>query len=992
MRRGGLWWRVLALVCLLAITLVTRDAGATWDPSLRWHTIETQHFRITYHDGLEEVAQHVASTSESIFGEMTAAMGYEPKKDKIEISLADTIESANGSASALPFNAMRLFVTSPEDFSALGDVDDWYLELVTHELTHVLHTDNIRGIPTLVNAILGKTLAPNQIQPRWILEGYGVYHETARTSGGRLSNSMWDMWMRADVLENNIATLDQVSAFVRRWPQGNLFYLYGSYFIDWIAKTYGEEALRRMAYDYGGQLVPWGFQRSARRATGKTFDELYPLWIGSLRGKYGAQADAVKRAGIRGGVQLTHHGQLTRYPRWIPKGAWPEHQGGLLYYRDDQHQRTGLYALDLERGQSGHVLRANEKDSELIARTAGTESVATFTPEGGVVFASTEIDRGTFVYNELEYLAPGAKSKFGTPDGGRTPITDPHERATDPTVSPDGRRIVYTTNKAGTRAIFIADLDGNQKVSNVRPLAPVAFTEQVFTPRWSPDGKHVAYSSWRRGGYRDIVYVDVEHGVSRRITNDRAVDGNPSFSADGRWLFFHSDRTGIANLYAYELASGRLRQVTNVINGAYSPEPSPDGKTIAYVGYTSKGFDLFAMRLDEDAWTEAPDYVDLHPKMPVVEAKKWDPKPYNKWRTLAPRRYGLQLTEGSFGRVAIIDAAATDLTGLHTIAAQVVSEFEQPTFQGSIGYTYGGLRVDYTGVLFRSITPRGGYALGNYRPTVIQESVGVTNTLAYNDVHAYDTRQYVVSHTVSRVGAELPVPIEAVDPHETPNFPVRGITSTLHLGYSYSNAERFLWGVAAERGYTYSLAFDWTDPLLGSQFAGFSSSADFTMYLLMPWLRHHSLALHAGAGTSGGVFPGRGAFFVGSFVDFPLIDTIRNVLIQGGITLRGYPSVIQAGRSFALTNAEYRFPIVNFDRGPATLPVFLNRINGAAFLDYGSAFDDFADARFKTGVGAEAWFDFTLGYVASFTFRLGQARGLSSGGIDKTYFVAAVPY
>ena len=496
MRRGGLCWRVLALACVVALSLFTRDAGAAFDPALRWHTLETPHFRITYYDGLEEVAQHVATTSEGIFDNMTVAMGYTPQKDKIEISLADTIESANGSASALPFNAMRLFVTAPEDLSPLGDVDDWNLELITHELTHVLHTDNIRGIPTLVNAVLGKTMAPNQVQPRWILEGYGVYQETARTSGGRLTNSMWDMWMRADVLEDNIAGLDQMSNTVRRWPQGNLFYLYGSYFIDWIAKRYGEEALRRVSDDYGWQPIPWGIQRSIRRATGKTYDELYPLWIASMKDRYGAQADAVKRAGIRSGVRLTHHGQLARYPRWIPQGAWPEHQGGLLYYRDDLHTRTGLYALDLQRDAAGNVLRANEKDAELIARTAGTESVASFMPDGGVVFASTEVERGAFVFNEIEYLAPGAKSKFGTPDGGRTAITDPHERATDPTISPDGRRIVYTTNNGGTRAIFIADLDANNAISNKRPLAPVSFTEQAFTPRWSPDGKHVAYSSW----------------------------------------------------------------------------------------------------------------------------------------------------------------------------------------------------------------------------------------------------------------------------------------------------------------------------------------------------------------------------------------------------------------------------------------------------------------------------------------------------------------
>ena len=125
----------------------------------------------------------------------------------------------------------------PEDMSPLGDVDDWYLELVTHEYTHILHTDHIRGLPALINAVLGKTLAPNQVQPRWILEGLGVYMESARTSAGRLRNSQWDMFMRTDVIGDNVATLDQLSNSVRRWPQGNLYYLYGSYFTTWIERV-----------------------------------------------------------------------------------------------------------------------------------------------------------------------------------------------------------------------------------------------------------------------------------------------------------------------------------------------------------------------------------------------------------------------------------------------------------------------------------------------------------------------------------------------------------------------------------------------------------------------------------------------------------------------------------------------------------------------------------------------------------------------------------
>ena len=296
--------------------------------------------------------------------------------------------------------------------SPLGDVDDWYLELVTHEYTHILHTDHIRGLPALVNAMLGKTLAPNQVQPRWILEGLGVYQESARTSAGRLRNSQWDMFMRADVLGDNIASLDQLSNIVRRWPQGNLYYLYGSYFTEWIAQKYGEDALRKMADDYGKQIIPWGFNRSIRRATGSTYVDMYPQWIESMKERYEAQASAVRAKGLREGARLTHHGQIARYPRWIPKNAWPEYAGGLLYYKDDTHVRPGLWALPVKRDAKGAVIhtKESEADAEHIARMNG-ESVASFTPEGGVVFGSLEFYKNVYLLGDLERLEPASAAR-----------------------------------------------------------------------------------------------------------------------------------------------------------------------------------------------------------------------------------------------------------------------------------------------------------------------------------------------------------------------------------------------------------------------------------------------------------------------------------------------------------------------------------------------------------------------------------------------------
>ncbi|MGH7270726.1 MAG: hypothetical protein ACREJ3_09875, partial [Polyangiaceae bacterium] len=208
----------------------------------------------------------------------------------------------------------------------------------------------------------------------------------------------------------------------------------------------------------------------------------------------------------------------------------------------------------------------------------------------------------------------------------------------------------------------------------------------------------------------------------------------------------------------------------------------------------------------------------------------------------------------------------------------------------------------------------------------------------------------------------------------------------------YSNAQGYLWSIGNERGFDVGVSLDVADPALASDSTGYAATFNFATYFAMPWLRHHNLALHVSGGASADNRGGNGPFYVGGFIDLPVVDVVRNQLIQGGIQLRGYPVVAEVGSYYTLLNAEYHFPIINVDRGPSTLPIFLERISGAAFVDYGSAFDSPETAQFKTGAGGELWFDVTLGYILDFTFRAGYARGLASGGIDKTYFVAAVPF
>src|SRR5207248_261283 len=124
----------------------------------------------------------------------------------------------------------------------------------------------------------GKQIAPNQIQPRWFVEGIAVYAESKLTEGGRVRSSIVDMSVREQVLEDRFPSLDEISTSTRRYPGGNFAYLFGGRFLDFIARTHGEEALAKITKDYGSRIIPYGLNLVAEHATGRSFVELWEDW------------------------------------------------------------------------------------------------------------------------------------------------------------------------------------------------------------------------------------------------------------------------------------------------------------------------------------------------------------------------------------------------------------------------------------------------------------------------------------------------------------------------------------------------------------------------------------------------------------------------------------------------------------------------------------------------------------------------------------------
>ena len=107
-----------------------------------------------------------------------------------------------------------------------------------------------------------------------------------------------------------------------------------------------------------------------------------------------------------------------------------------------------------------------------------------------------------------------------------------------------------------------------------------SFDRLAGTPRWSPDGRQIAFD-FRPQDNSDVYVVNAEGGSPRRITTGTSDDVVPSWSRDGQWIYFASNRTGDNQVWKAPAEGGESVQVTK--QGGFAAFESPDSKFIYYV-------------------------------------------------------------------------------------------------------------------------------------------------------------------------------------------------------------------------------------------------------------------------------------------------------------------------------------------------------------------------------------------------------------------------
>lgn len=997
----------LAVAVVVAFTIGLPRPARADDPARVWRTIETEHFYIHFytlpHGGGEEpVAQRLATVTEYCWHKLAATLGKGLGR-KTHVVVTDEIDDYNGFAGITPYPAITVYANSPDDRAELNDYDDWLTALFMHEYTHVVHTGTIGGwIAPAVNYILGLGLgtvwAPNQLQPRWGLEGLAIFEETARTSSGRLRSAIWDMYLRAQTLEGRFQRLDQVSVVPNQFPYGNAGYLYGSALIRFVAEHYGEQALRRWSRDYGSprigaalrpgwlpgfEPIPGALNRSIRRVTGKTWVQLYAELHDELLRRYSAQRDAIAARGITPTrMLLPPDPNSPARPVFTPDGR------ELIVLRSDGYSRQRMARIAVDAREPPPTgTKIKWQGTELLTDAAGGPSLSA---DGRLLaYHEQQIVRTIYAFNDLFLYDRVLHKKRRLTEGAR---------AWNPAISPDGSRVAFEMTGNSSRGLGLIATDGD---GTIDALIPVANMEHVYTPSWSPDGKTLAFSWWRRSGKRDIYLMDVATRVITQVTDDRAHDLEPRFSPDGKWIYFVSDRTGVYNLYAYELATKKLFQCTNVVNGVFDPAISPDGKTVAFVGFHALGYDLETAALDPSTWREAaPAILDRPDATPPPEepykATHW----YNPFRTLYPFTWRPYAVPDGYGEIIGVNLSGGDIVGHHSWSLQLgFGTGRSDDVQFSANYSYSRLWPSLNMGVSHSLERRGGQILNG---TDVGWDADLWSAGTSIDLpilrHIVSSSDLIFSYNFAWTQNKSPIPGPEIDPSAPiPQRPETGSTAGFAANWVYSTTRRYQYSVSTESGRYLSLSLGVASKAFGSAHEVFNASWKYSEWVPMPWgnrfLRNHVLWLSYSGGVSGGEAGHHNNFFLGGYPLQNLLQSIYDFSRPGSASLRGYGFASQFGDQFHVLNAEYRFPIAWIERGVETFPLYLRRLHGRFFVDYGGAFNgDFSFDKLKVGVGGELMLELTYAYYFNAALQLGYARGFEKGGGNQVYVLLNSPF
>ena len=917
-------WALL-LACLGLGSVMAQPLA---DPRLDWSSADSAHFRVHYRSTQRAQAQAVARAAEKVYPRVTQALAWQPR-GRTEIVVYNEFDIANGFTTPLPFNLIGVFLTPPDEGELL-DNSAWLDLLLVHEFTHAVHLDKVRGVPRVLQAIFGNVpwFIPNLFQPGWMVEGLAVWNESDPATGrGRLQGPWFEAWLRNE-RARGFTTLAQINADGRALPL-NKQYLYGAYFMEFLARRYGADKVTALVEQYSGNIVP-RLHSAPWAATGKMMDELWAEFLADLAQQVDSRAAPIRAQPEAVGTPLAGPLFGIASVAAMPSGGW-------LAVVEDGLSGTHLMRVAAD-GSRQRVVRVNRGARVDVA------------PDGSVLIAQPDVcDRLYYGYdlyrlqgNDLQPLTHCAHLRRAVTagpallalqlDGGRT------------------RLVQLDAAGAGARVLW-APTDGTD-------LIDIAA---------SPDGQRVAVITHRGSDWR-VQEVDLARPESPRTLVQRA---QPLQALrHGRFgLELVLAEGGVPNVW--RLQGGTLQRLTHSHTAVLTHAGTAADGALASVVIAPQGVTLHRLVQPAVLQTVAAVVTVDHAPPAAAEAPA-DPatalgegRNYSALRALYPRSW-LPAIVADRGLTAYgASTSGADALGWHQYAALALWETSQKELIGSVEYLFIG---NHGLSLKRELNARAWTTAGNSDTTTVFDR---TSKLQWLSQFPFLTLERRIVLGVGAAG-EWSDRVDLIARNTTRRRDERLLAALLDLDTSNSDWH----SEGRNRGAQGTLLVESYKPLAGGdplRYDGTVVRADLRGYVP---LGRSVLALRfTEARARGRTEP----FQLGGATDDVL--QLGPTLNERNLSLRGYRGDEPAlrGSNARVATVEWRTPLVDIDRHAMVPAVGINRLSGTVFMDVGGAWSTgHGPADWRRGVGVELLGEVKLLYALGLQLRLGLARGLDA--------------
>ena len=465
--------------------------------------------------------------------------------------------------------------------------------VLQHEMVHAFQFDVFsRG-----HAGAGIQALTQINPPLWFMEGMAEYLSIGPVDPHTA------MWLRDAAVEGKLPTIEQLTYDPRIFP-----YRFGHAIWAYIGQRWGDEAIGALLHG----TMAGGIDKSFRRVLGVTLEQFSDDWRDAVQTMYLPQLADHQRARHFSRALLTEKtakGSLHVSPQISPDGR------AVAYLSERDFFFVDLYLADAD---SGRVLRRLVRSSinPNFETLRFINSTGAWSPDGAAyAFAAKSGGQDNLVILDVTHDRIVAQHRLGL------------DAITNPAWSPDGRQLVFTGYDGGWSDLYVVDADGG----NLRRLTTDRYADLM--PAWSPDGRTVAFTTDRgpatdfdilRFGNMRIALYFLEGDSIRVLPGmERGKNINPVWAPDGRSLAFVSDRSGIDNVFLYELGDQRLYQLTNAYTGitgitdlspAISWASQADRMLLTY--YENGDYNVYAIdnprSLKKEPYREpAPDWITL---------------------------------------------------------------------------------------------------------------------------------------------------------------------------------------------------------------------------------------------------------------------------------------------------------------------------------------------------------------------------------------------